>query len=1309
LSDAATPTDVPPPPRRRRRYVLGTVLALCALVGLVAVLLVAAYIALGTQRALDYVVQRATDEAQGHLVIEGARGSLLSTVLAERIAWTGEGMNVEARDVALTWSPWDLLSRKFIVQGLGAKQLTIEFKPSPGAAPGGLPASMALPLEVDVRNIGVQRLDWRTPTQAGYVSGITFGYAGGAREHAIRELRFVTEWGTLGGRARLAAAPPYTISGALDFEGDNDYRGARADVAVSGTLEDLGLGAKGTWRNANVSVKAGVTPFAPAILTAADIEASNVDLAQFLPNLPTTALSLTARARPEGAGFAGTLKARNEAAGPVDTGRIPVTTLSTAFAWDGRSVALSSIDAQLGERGAGGRATGTVTVTTPGGPVKLDLALANVDASRLLTTLIATRLSGTLAAEVEEARQVVRGDLRQDDLAVDFAATVAARRVTIERVRARAGEGTLTGSGTLGLDDPRAFTVDATVAAFDPSRFVDMPAARLDGAVHARGRLERPFAISAEVKVTKGSRFAGLDLAGTAVADIAPGTVRAAKIDVTLGSTRAALAGGYGTPADALTYDIDIGKLAELRPLVARYAPGVTLPKEVAGSLRARGKVAGDPGAPGVTVEAHGANLVWGETTRAATVDVTGSLAPGRNSAGPVALTARALSLKVAATKVSGPPGALASLEGGVTGSLELHKATLVAKGGDIDLAATATGGLADVRYPGGVEKGWSGTIDTLTNKGTYAVTLTAPATLVAAPHRTELGSASIIVAEGRVDIARVVLDEGRISTEGRYTGLPVAAVAKLAGSPLPFHSTLVVGGAWTIAATPRLNGTFTLAREKGDWYAAESATLDPSDLALGITALDVTARFTDDALAATARFRSTRAGTGDASFNLAASSAPGRIESSAAFTASVTADLASLRPLQPWLGTVAVMDGRLHVDLAGRGTLDNPVFTGNLAGDALRFDLPQYGVHLRDGTLRARLADRTVTLDDFSFGGGSGRFVATGTIARPTPGSDGPTSRVQWQAENFTIVNRPDLRLVADGNGTLAFEGRKILLAGSISIDEGRVQYEPTRVGRLSDDVVIVGEPRRNDATGPLPLALDLEVALGRDFRFSGEGLDTRLAGRVKVVTTAGGDINANGTIRAVAGTFYIFGQRLDIDRGRLIFDGPVANPALDVVALRKNLAVEAGVEVGGTVRQPRVRLVSNPPVPDGEKLSWLLTGQGLDRASRGDIALLGAASASLLGGGNNRPITTQIANTFGLDDISVRGSDAAVTGGTSTQVVAFGKRISERLTLVYEQGLTVATNALRIEYALSRTLTLRAEAGTVSSVGLFFRRSFD
>ena len=40
------------------------------------------------------------------------------------------------------------------------------------------------------------------------------------------------------------------------------------------------------------------------------------------------------------------------------------------------------------------------------------------------------------------------------------------------------------------------------------------------------------------------------------------------------------------------------------------------------------------------------------------------------------------------------------------------------------------------------------------------------------------------------------------------------------------------------------------------------------------------------------------------------------------------------------------------------------------------------------------------------------------------------------------------------------------------------------------------------------------------------------------------------------------------------------------------------------------------------------------------------------------------------------------------------FGKRISDRLSLGYEQGLSLASSALRLEYALSRQVTLRAEA---------------
>jgi len=520
----------------------------------------------------------------------------------------------------------------------------------------------------------------------------------------------------------------------------------------------------------------------------------------------------------------------------------------------------------------------------------------------------------------------------------------------------------------------------------------------------------------------------------------------------------------------------------------------------------------------------------------------------------------------------------------------------------------------------------------------------------------------------------------------------------------------LVLGGDWSIAATPRLSGRFAVRREAGDLYASE--TVRSGGLSLGLTALEVTGTLHDDALAAQAVLRSTRGGDarGEISIGSVSGAAAGHLSRTAPLRAALDADLASLAPLQPWIGTQAVVDGRLTARLRAGGTLGDPVLSGSLEGNALRIDAPQYGVHIADGRLRAHVVDDAIALDELTFAGGDGRFTARGTLALPNRTQ---ATRVQWHAERFRIADRPDLRLVVAGDGTIAIVDKRVALAGNVKVEEGHVEYEASPPGRLGDDVVVKGRPvseRQGTSLRDFPLTLDLDVDLVR-VTFYGEGLDAALAGRVKVTTTAAGALRGSGTIRAVYGTYYAFGQKLTIDRGRLIFDGPLDDPALDVVALRKNLAVEAGIELTGTVKVPRVRLTSNPPVPENEALAWLITGQGLSGSGRSDFAALSAASAALLGR-KGKPVTTKIAEQFGLDDISLQSSGTA-TGTSSNpvagQVVVFGKRISDRLTLGYEQGLALASGALRLEYALTRTWTLRAEAGTVSAIGLIYRRSFE
>src|SRR5579862_7654486 len=154
---------------------------------------------------------------------------------------------------------------------------------------------------------------------------------------------------------------------------------------------------------------------------------------------------------------------------------------------------------------------------------------------------------------------------------------------------------------------------------------------------------------------------------------------------------------------------------------------------------------------------------------------------------------------------------------------------------------------------------------------------------------------------------------------------------------------------------------------------------------------------------------------------------------------------------------------------------------------------------------------------------------------------------------------------------------------------------------------------------------------------------------------------------------------------------------------------SVEAGVAITGTVKVPIVKVTSNPPVPENEALAWLVTGQGLNTSGRVDYGALSAASAALLAR-NGKPFTADVAQRLGLDEISLQSSATSASGaqGTASQVVVFGKRISDKLSLGYEQGLSLATSAVRLEYALSQQVTLRAEAGTTSGISIVYRRNF-
>jgi translocation and assembly module TamB len=623
------------------------------------------------------------------------------------------------------------------------------------------------------------------------------------------------------------------------------------------------------------------------------------------------------------------------------------------------------------------------------------------------------------------------------------------------------------------------------------------------------------------------------------------------------------------------------------------------------------------------------------------------------------------------------------------SGTLDAHTGEVRARNADLDLKARLKGGWRAGR--------WTGELTAFQNAGTYSLALQKPAPLEIAAGRIALGLFEARSSDTRITLESLRWQEGRLDSAGSFAALRAQTLLDVMGEKR-LAGDLRLDGEWSLVSSPKLNGRVSLRRSGGDLALA-----GPPEVALGISRAALDARLTD--------------GRVDAVLDLATRLGDARVEgraegltpdSAASYTAQI--DLKELRLLTEPLWTQVRLAGRVGATLRGSGTLGRPKLTGSVRGDALAFEAPPYGISLGGGVLRAELDGDRLNITEASIAGGEGRFSVRGSL--PLRLAEGGTA-LEWRAERFRVLNRPDMRVMVSGRGEAGFDGRKLALRGELLADSGHFEVRQRRLPTLDDDVVVVGRERPEaEKRAPLPLDLDLRVDLGEHLTVRGYGFDGGAAGQLHVVTSSAGELLAQGRVRAVRASFFAYGQNLDVDPGALVFDGPLTRPAFDITGWRRHQAVEAGVHLTGTVDQPSVELVSNPPVSDPEKLSWLVLGRAPSTASGADLAILQAASGALLAS-DKPPLQRRIASRFGLDEMTVRSSSELATRNSidpTTNVFAVGKRLSSRLYLSFEQALgATAEYLVKADYSLTQRLSLRGQTGTTSGVGLFYRFAWD
>lgn len=403
--------------------------------------------------------------------------------------------------------------------------------------------------------------------------------------------------------------------------------------------------------------------------------------------------------------------------------------------------------------------------------------------------------------------------------------------------------------------------------------------------------------------------------------------------------------------------------------------------------------------------------------------------------------------------------------------------------------------------------------------------------------------------------------------------------------------------------------------------------------------------------------------------------------------------NVANLEVFRNFLPVGQTLKGRLNaaVNLAGR--LNDPQLSGLINGDNLYYRHQTQGLILDNGVLRSRLQGQKWVIDSLKFHrGGTIELKGAVNLANANPDVD-----VDIVFDKYRTLSRPNRRLQLSGAAKVLYNPEKgISLNGTLNTDYGMFGSQKSSMPTLDDDVVVLGETKK-EATATTPINMNLTLNINDNVRFVGYGADVTIGGKLAITSRPGEAVQGVGTVRVVKGRYKAYGQDLDITKGSVSFVGPLTNPNLNIRAERRLSPVGAGVEVLGSLSNPRVTLVAKEAMSEKDKLSWLILNRA-SSGSDGDNATLSAAASALLAG--------QVNDRIGLvDDLGFtsKRSRNAQTGelNPAEQVLTVGKQLTNNLYAGYEYGISSAEQSVKLVYQLTRAIQAVARIGTRSSGG--------
>ncbi|BCQ22571.1 translocation/assembly module TamB domain-containing protein [Caballeronia sp. NK8] len=1305
--------------RRLARWLGAFVLVVVLIVGLA---VGGVFYVLTTERGTRYAWDAATSLLKGQLTGKLDGGAIATGLQLRDVHWKdGKGTDIAVDSVSGRWA----LTReplRFTIDYLHVG--TVDARIAPSNEPSKkteLPKDLRLPIQLTINDLSVEKLRLHQGTTTTEFSRLLFNGRSDGQHHQATVQRLDTPFGAVTASLKLdGGARPFPLSGDAGYAGKVNGEAVNVSARLSGSLEDLvaDVDASGMKLKGEAHVEA--LPFADVPLKSALVTFDHVNPQAFSPSAPEADLAVRAEVKPvEGAdpkGFvvSGPVSIVNAKPGSIDKKLLPLIDARANVRLDASEQSITDLNVRLLKN-----ATVTGGGTLAGAKGKFDLKVAKLDLNAIEPTLRPTDFAGPIGIVLDGDTQRIAADLNDPKAAIRAQAKVKLdpKQTTLDDVKLTVGKGRVELNGALKKDANSSYELKAKIVDFNPlllqqQLIAQKPApvkkgaakkpaatprvveARVNGTLAASGQLAPTLTTKATFKLTD-SMYDNLPLTGEGTVQVAGTRLLPSKAALSVAGNEVDLNGSFGAPGDRLRFKVDA-------PALERLGFGI------AGTVKADGDLTGSIAHPNIAANYQADGVVFG-ANRLGHAEGRADIRDGAN--GALVFTLKARDASTEGVEV-------ANLDANLNGTRAHHTLDLTAtgkvRGQPVNVALGANGKFTDA--PDGPH--WDGAITRLSNKGVPSLNLESPLTVSYGPQRLVL-CATRLAAEGAVlNLKSFAMENGRLQSAGTLTNLSVPHLLEvrqeLTGAEPPIRTDLVFDGDWNFTLGASATGYAQIKRRAGD------VTIDGTRglAALGITDIVARADFSGgNRLNASLHAQASRIGVIDANVHTPLVNRDGMLtlDDNAPLTGGIDANIPELRTTGGLLGANYLLGGKIALKLVIAGIVAKPNLSGSLTGDNISATVVDQGVQLKDGVIRIALSENLVDLQRVEFHGASGTLRATGKVRLDQQQPDLTASII---ADKLELFASPDRELMLSGSATIANAGLQggMAIDGKFTVDHALFDLPESSAPSLGDDVVIErpdgtikGENQKITAAtekpvGPFTPRANIDINLGQRFRFKGAGADLGLAGTITAMSAPNMPLRAVGNVRVTTpgSSYTAFGRKLNIENGFFTFNGPVANPGLNILAMRRNQEVEAGVQVTGTVQAPVARLISEPSVPDNEKLSWLLFGHGTDQGNNVGQQSAMTSALALLGSRGG----AKIAQTVGLDEFSVGSSEV---GLTDPQVVLLSKAINERLVIGYEQGLQSASNAVKATLNLSRAWALTVYGGTYQGVDLSYTRRFN